>query len=380
MSRLFKEATRTIDLPEIRELKEKGVKIVGHTCSFVPAEIFNAAGIVPVRLRGIETDSLSIGDAYYGPFVCTFPKALLQQAGSGEYHFLDGAVITSGCDGMRRLDECWRKMASDFPGTLPEWFMLFDVPHKPNQVGMEWYGSRLKKLVQALEQAFQVTITDDLLRKAIREQNKIREKLFELNQLRTQTPSLVSGTEVFQALIARTVLPSDLFLNELTAVIEELKQRNTSISDGKKRLFVTGSICDDIDFIQEIEEKGAIVVGESVCYGVRNTLEKVSDEGDPISALCDHYLKGSICPRMFGYYAMRRDAIVDMVRTSKAEGVIMQNIRFCDLHGSENGLLEKDLENMGIPSLRIEKEYGSLTEKGRLRMRFDAFLEQLNLK
>jgi benzoyl-CoA reductase/2-hydroxyglutaryl-CoA dehydratase subunit BcrC/BadD/HgdB len=77
---------------------------------------------------------------------------------------------------------------------------------------------------------------------------------------------------------------------------------------------------------------------------------------------------------------MRRDTLVDMVKRSHAQGVIMQNIRFCDLHGSENGLLEPDLEKMGIPSLRIEKEYGTLTEKGRLRMRFDAFLEQLNLK
>ena len=380
MSRLFNEATRTIDLPQIRELKEKGVKVVGHTCSFVPAEIFNAAGIMPVRLRGIETESLSIGDAYYGPFVCTFPKALLQKAGEGSYSFLDGAIIACGCDGMRRLDECWRKMSDDIQGTLPEWFFLLDVPHKPNQVGMEWYESRLKKFINTLEKTFQISITDDLLKKAIREQNQIREALWELNQLRTQVPSLVSGTELFQALIARTVLPRDLFLAELTAFIDEVKQRNMPLSDGKKRLFVTGSICDDIELIQEIEEKGAIVVGESVCYGIRNTCEKVSEEGDPISALCDHYLKGSICPRMFGYYPMRRDAIVDMVKNAQAQGVIMQNIRFCDLHGSENGLLERDLEKMGIPSLRIEKEYGTLTEKGRLRMRLDAFLEQLNIK
>ncbi len=55
----------------------------------------------------------------------------------------------------------------------------------------------------------------------------------------------------------------------------------------------------------------------------------------------------------------------------------MQNIRFCDLHGSEHGLLERDLEKIGVPSLRIEKEYGALTEKGRMRMREDDFIEQM---
>lgn len=377
MSDLFKEAAHAIDLPQIRDLKNQGVNVVGHTCSFVPVEIFYAAGIVPIRLRGIDAENLSIGDAYYGPFVCTFPKALLQQAGAGTYRFLDGAVVTTGCDGMRRIDECWRKMSDDIAGTLPRWFTLFDVPHKPDGVALEWYESRVRKLITAIEENFNVSITDEALGQAIRDQNMIREKVWELGVLRSQDPTFISGTEAFQALIARTVLPSDVYLAELTALIEDVKQRTTPVSEGKNRLFVTGSICDDIELIQQIEEKGAVVVGESVCYGMRNTCEKVAEDADHVTALCRHYLSGSICPRMFGYYPMRRDAIISMVQRTKAQGVIMQNIRFCDLHGSENGLLERDLEKIGIPALRIEKEYGALTEKGRLRMRFDAFLEQL---
>ncbi len=377
MSALFQEAAQSIDLAAIRTAKQNGMPVVGLTCSFAPVEIFYAAGIVPVRLRGIHTESLAIGDAYYGPFVCTFPKALLQQAGSGFYDFLDGAVITSGCDGMRRLDECWRKMGSDIEGTLPRWFTLFDVPHKPDGVALSWYESRIRKLMAAIEERFHVTITIEALEKAIRDQNMIREKIWELGVLRSQDPVFITGTEAFEALIARTVLPSDVYLDALTSLVDEVKNRTEPVSLGKKRLFVTGSICDDVDLFRQIEEKGAVVVGESVCYGMRNSCDTVREDQDPVTALAEHYLSGSICPRMFGYYPMRRDAILDMVKTAKADGVIMQNIRFCDLHGSENGLLEKDLEKEGIPALRIEKEYGTLTEKGRLRMRFDAFLEQL---
>ncbi len=59
------------------------------------------------------------------------------------------------------------------------------------------------------------------------------------------------------------------------------------------------------------------------------------------------------------------------------QGVVLQNIRFCDLHGAENGLFERDLEAMGIPCMRIEREYGPLVETGRLKMRVDAFLERI---
>ena len=60
------------------------------------------------------------------------------------------------------------------------------------------------------------------------------------------------------------------------------------------------------------------------------------------------------------------------------DGVILQNIRFCDLHGSENGLFERDLEASGTPCLRLEREYGPLIETGRIKMRIDAFLERIS--
>ncbi|MBU1170978.1 MAG: 2-hydroxyacyl-CoA dehydratase family protein [Proteobacteria bacterium] len=377
-STLFNDAAQTIDLSSVREFKENGGKVVGHTCSFLPVEIFYAAGMLPVRLRGINTESLNIGDAYYGPFVCTFPKALLQQAGTGAYDFIDGAIITSGCDSMRRLDECWRKMGQDISGTLPSWFYYFDVPNKPDGVAFEWYESRVRKLIRDVEKKFKISISDEDLRKAIRDQNVIRKAVWDLGLLRCEVPTFITGTEAFEALIARTVLPRDLYAEELTRLIDDVKARKDPVSNTKKRLFLAGSICDDLELVRQIEEAGAVVVGETVCYGQRNTCAQVEVEGDPVSALADHYLSGSICPRMFGYYPLRLNTLVDRIKQTRAQGVIMQNIRFCDLHGSENGLLERDLEKLGIPSLRIEKEYGALSEKGRLRMRFDAFLEQLD--
>jgi benzoyl-CoA reductase/2-hydroxyglutaryl-CoA dehydratase subunit BcrC/BadD/HgdB len=378
MNRTFSQAAETIDIPSVRAFKEGGGRVVGYTCSFVPVEVFHAAGILPVRLRGINTDSMNISDAYYGPFVCTFPKALLQQAGTGNYGFLDGVVVAAGCDGMRRLDECWRKMGTDIPGSLPPWLYYLDVPHKPDGVALEWFENRIRKLIGAVEDAFGVTVTDRHLRDAVARQNAVRRAVWELGELRCADPCYITGTESFEALIARSVLPVDVFLGGVTELIRGVKQRSTPVSTGRKRLFVTGSICDDLELVRRIEEAGALVVGETVCYGIRNSCAEVDETGDPVAALAAHYLSGSVCPRMFGYYPVRRAAITERIRQTGARGVVMQNIRFCDLHGSENGLLERDLESLGIPSIRIEKEYGALSEKGRFRMRIDAFLEQLD--
>ena len=93
--------------------------------------------------------------------------------------------------------------------------------------------------------------------------------------------------------------------------------------------------------------------------------------------LAEDYLRQSECPRMFGGYQERWRKIKDRIEKYHVDGVVLQNIRFCDLHGSENGLFERDLEENGLPALRIEREYGPLVDRGRLKMRVDALIEQL---
>jgi benzoyl-CoA reductase subunit C len=377
MKEVFTEAATRLDIPAIQKWKEAGGKVVGYTCSFLPVELFYAAGILPVRLRGINATSMEIADAYYGPFVCSFPKALLQLAGSGRYAFLDGVVISNGCDTMRRLDDCWRKMGQDMPGTAPPWFYYVDVPHKPDGHARDWYVDQIKKMMAAVEKQFHVTLTEAALRQAVKKQNEIRRLLWELEKLRQADDLKVTGAEAYAAIVAGTVMPRDNYAAQLADLIDDIRTRKADVAANRKRLFLSGSVCDDFDLISLIEESDAVVAGENVCFGVRTEEDYVAETGDPVTALAARYLSGSVCPRMLGWYRERAAMHMQRIKHLKADGVILQNIRFCDLHGSENGLFERDLEKNGLPALRIEREYGPLVDRGRLKMRVDAFIEQL---
>ena len=193
----FHDAATRIENDAITRWKQSGKKVVGYTCSYVPPEIFHAAGILPVRLRGIETDGMEIGDAYFGPFICSFPKCLLQLAGKGVFSFLDGVLIIPGCDAMRRLDECWRKAGEDHQGIVPAWFEYFDVPHKSEVHGMKWFVQEIRNLIERIEQQFGVSITAAALRESIREYNRGRRLLKAVEDLRAEENLRVSGTDVF---------------------------------------------------------------------------------------------------------------------------------------------------------------------------------------
>ncbi len=377
--KVFNDAATKVQCESIVNWKKAGKPIVGYTCSYAPAEIFHAGDILPVRLRGIETDGMEIGDTYFGPFICSFPKCILQLAGKGKFSFLDGAIITPGCDAMRRLDENWRKAGEDFEGIVPDYFHYFDVPHRAEKYGMEWYIDELKKLIKSLEDHFNVKITNEKLSAAIKEFNIGRKLLSEIENLRFQKEIKVSGTEVFAATIAGTVMPRDEYTQELKKWITTLKKRKTSLSKDKHRVMVTGSISDEIGLFELIEDTDkAIIVGENLCFGIRYEGNEIKEDGDPIEAMADHYLGKSVCPRMYGKYKERLALLKEKIERSNADGVIMQSVRFCDLHGAENSLFERDLEKMGIPCLRVEREYGPHIDIGRMKLRIGAFLERIS--
>jgi len=374
---LFHDVANHIECQPLNDWRAKNRPVVGYTCSQVPAEIFYAAGILPMRLRGIETDGMDIGDAYYGPFICSFPKCLLQLAGKGAFKFVDGVVITPGCDAMRRLDECWRKAGEDYQGIIPDFFYYFDVPHKAEGHGMEWFVEEIEYLIAEIEDHFSVEITDAKLREAIAEYNKGRRLLDEIEAIRSAEGGTVSGTDMFAATIAGTVMPRALYNAQLEQWLKSLKEQPPA-ENARKRIMLIGSITDDVDLFRLIEfGTDAVVVSENLCFGVRSEGRPVDEAGNPIGALAEHYLGESACPRMYGRHKQRLAVLQEKIEQSKIDGVIMQNIRFCDLHGAENALFEKALEAQGIPCLRLEREYGPMIDKGRLKLRINAFLERL---
>lgn len=376
MRRELGEAASQLNNSSVKAWKAAGKKVVGYPCTYVPSEIIAAAGLLPYRLRGIEASTTDIGDSYYGPVVCSYPKCLLQSVGEGKYSFLDGAIITNGCDTMRRLEECWRKAGEDIPGIMPFYYHYYGTPHKVEPYSLKWFEEENRLLIQSLEKHFGVKITDERLSEQIELYNKGRRLLKRLEELRMKDEIVISGTDATTIILASTALPWTEYVPLLEETMAELEQAKPNGMKGK-RVLLGGSVTDDTDLVRVIEEAGAVVVADTLCFGSKLFDDLVSTEGDPVRALSERYLNRSFCPRMFAYYQPRYQSLKHKALKAKVDGVILQNVRFCDMHGSENGLFERDLEAAGIPCIRIEREYGPLVEDGRVRMRVDAFLERI---
>jgi bcr-type benzoyl-CoA reductase subunit C len=376
MMEVFRSATETVLNPYVASWIDSGKKVVGYTCSFIPGEILHAAGILPYRLRGASTKSLDIADAYFGPFVCSFPKCVLQLVGEKKYTFLDGTIISSSCDSVRRLSDNWRFAAKDNPEILPPFFHYVGVPYKVEAHAVEWYIKELKKLIAHLESHYDVAISAEALRGAIEEFNVGRRLLEELDQLRIGEQILISGSDMYTVLLAGTVMPRSDYNRHLEDLIASLKRKKRPVMAGRPRIMVAGSICDDAELISLIEDAGSVVVAEGLCFGMRGAADEVSLKGDPIGALAERYMQESACPRFIMSYDERVKFLQQKAREAAVDGVLLQNVRFCEFHGSENSILEKAFEDIGVPALRLEREFGPLNETGRVRLRVDGLLNR----
>ena len=376
MMEKFYHIAKNLRSEHVEEWKNNGGSIVGYTCSYVPDEIMHAAGILPFRMRGVGAEETTIGDTYFGPFICSLPKCMLQLAGQGGYDFLDGAIITPGCDSMRRLDECWRKAGDDIPGTLPPFFFHFGVPHKFADYTVKWFTDEINRFIEAMEKHFSVTVTEEKLNEAITLYNRSRKAIAEFEELRTSPRTPLTGADALAVVMASTAMPRAVYTEMLEELITELK-KNEAPENDRIRLMLVGSASDDVELVRAIEGENAVVVADTLCFSSRFHHDLVDEDEEPLAALAHRYLGKNECPRMYGQYRQRLASIMKRAEEARVDGVILQNIRFCDLHGSENGLLERDLEKAGIPGMRLEREYGPMVETGRLKMRVDAFLARI---
>ena len=127
-----------------------------------------------------------------------------------------------------------------------------------------------------------------------------------------------------------------------------------------------------------------MVVADRYCYGSLPGREQIEilDGETPLRAVARHYLRTSQCPRFMERARSdgRRTYIRDLCREYGADGVLYEQMKFCEFWSYERVLGVHILQvELGIPTVGIEKEY-TLAGAGQLRTRIQAFVESLEIK
>jgi benzoyl-CoA reductase/2-hydroxyglutaryl-CoA dehydratase subunit BcrC/BadD/HgdB len=368
----IEEAVRNLENPDIAAFREEGGHAVGFFCSYVPEELLNVDGLASFRMRALGCGATEAADSYMGLFNCSYTRHCLEQGLEGAYDFLDGFVFVPGCDHLRRLYDNWAHFVK------PSFLALIDVPHLRDEDALKWYRDEIEILWNKLSDRFSLPQDPEQVWKGIRKTNRVRELLGELDRRRWQGTPGLSGREMQEVSLFAASVPKERAIPVLEAL---LAGRNAPDSKEpcRARVLLVGSHLDDPGFIGVLEETGALVVRDAYCCGLRDQLALVEDRdesSDPFLAIARRYLDRLSCPRMYGDYTRRLQEVARMAEEAGVDGVILEQMKFCETWGIDGNVLQEELRSRGFPVLRLEREY-LLSAKGQIRTRVQAFLESM---
>jgi len=374
---IYQDRTR-----RVRELKTEGKKVIGYLCIYPVVEMLTALDLVPYRILGDISEPITKADACLPAVVCPFLRSVMDLGLKDKYDFLDGAVMAHACEVAEKMAHIWHIYLN------PAYFYFIDTPHTVHEAAQRQHKELLKDFKKTLESFTGKELSIERLQGAIKVYNQQRALVRELYELRKPDSPLISGTETLQVMVALMSLPVEEGNELLRQVISEVKQRKDGPSKKPARLLVWGSIIDNIALVDMIEGLEANVVMDDTCVGSRAYFSEVELTKDPLDGLAYRYLVELKCPRTFRQAALdktnKKDYMADLesrfgylknyAKEWNVNGVIIQALRYCDVHGYEVPGLKDYLDNIGLPNIYLEHDY-SEAALAPLRTRVQAFLE-----
>ena len=355
------------------ELKEKGIPFVGGFCTYLPKEIPMAMGACMVGLCSKTGETIPDAEKHLPRNLCPLIKSSYGFALTDKcpyFYFSDLIVGETTCDGKKKMYE----MLAEFKPVH-----VMELPNRQSEMGIKLYAEEIKKFQKVLEEKFEVTITEEDIRKAIKTNNEQREALKAFYGLQKMDPPPMGGLDMHK------VLDGVQFRFDIPKATEDIKALTQKVLDeydpkkyeGRKRILITGSPigCSTEKIVNAIENNGGVVVCYENCGGARSVDELVDENCEDVyEALAKRYINipcSCMSPNPGRPVLMER-----LLEEYKIDGVIEVVLQACHTFNVESYTIKKCVTNKNIPYMFIETDYSS-TDAGQVNTRVGAFMEML---
>jgi len=370
----------------VQKAQKDGKVCVAYTCENTPEPLLNLPGCFSARLRAPRTGSMEVATYYLTSFLCEYSRALLERAIEGGYNFADCIITPDGCSMMNRCVEnmeLLKTMGKEKPKFFYEYM---EIPMKGDDNGLNLYVLQCKNhILKPLAEHYGIDTSESAIRKAVAEHNRVCELIRAIGEFRKGPRPAITGYEFHVLTLATYVCPKYLFVDKLAETLEELKKREPLEENAfRARVMVVGSEVDDLDFIKLVEDSGAYVCADRFCYGSLPGRDPIvlTDDEDAVTQICRQYMNRGQCPRYMDMAKMtgRRAYVAQMAKEYGADGIIYEQMKFCDPWAYEKMLGSHILrEEFGYPVLAVDRPYAIATS-GQMRTRVQAFVESMEIK
>lgn len=360
-------------VPDVSALPEGYTGTFGHFPVYFPEEIVHAAGLLPVSILGGGNKlELKHADAHMGSFICSICRSTTELGLNGSLDGLTGFVTHPICDAAKHLGGIW---ARNFPDKLAQ---ILYLPQNPNTPGsVRFTASEYQRLRHDVEKKIGRTIDDDAILNSIQIYNRNRALLRELYAVRSDTPWLVSTSELYLLMRARTRMPAEMHSALLEEALELIRARKRGAQDKPRTVFV-GGFCEQppLEMLEAMDDC-VYVVDDDLLIGLRWITEDVPVTGDPVWALAESFIERSAAsPVQHDERKTKEGYLMEMIKTSRADAAIVTAAKFCEPGLDEQVAWSKHLDEVNVQYLVLEFEE-KMTAFEQMSMQLETFAESL---
>lgn len=359
----------------VKELKDKGVPVVGSYCTYFPQELAMAMGAASVSLCSTSDETIAEAEKELPKNLCPLIKSSYGFARTDKcpfFYFSDVVVGETTCDGKKKMYE----YMAEFKETY-----LMELPNTQREDALVLWRNEMIRFKEYLEKHFETTITEDDIRKAIKVNNEARLALRKLYGVMKHDPAPITGYDLFKVLYGSTFkLDRSLIAGEVNALVEKIEKeyKEGKMQPKKPRILVTGCPLGGATekVIRAIEDNGGIVVTYENCTGAK-AIDKMVDEDDPdvYGALAKRYL--NIGCSVMTPNPNRLELLGRLIDEYKVDGVVEMTLQACHTYNVESfGIRRFVNEEKKLPYINVETDY-SQADIGQLNTRITAFIEML---
>ena len=383
----FEDLLQNANNELIEQARSEGRICAAFTCENLPEPLMNLGNAFSVRLFAPNSGSLDIATYYMTNLLCETSRALLERAIEGGFNFADCLIAADGCTMMNRAAENMCLLNTMDEDKKKFFYEFMEIPLKADENGVELLVLQCKNhILKPLSERYGIDVSDDAILKAVEEHNEVCRLLRELGEFRKEDRPRITGYEYHVITLASYVCPKHLIREKLEETLEELKNREPDEKQPwRARILLVGSEVDDSDLIKLIEEQGAFVCCDRFCFGSypgRNEIV-LNDKEDALTQVCRHYIQNCQCPRMMNMEKVygRKQYVADLAKEFKADGIIYEQVKFCDPWAYERTLGSAMLkDDYGYPVLSVDRPYSIASSAGQMRTRVQAFVESIEIK
>ncbi len=359
----------------VKELKDKGVPVVGAYCTYFPQEIAMAMGAATVGLCSTSDETIAEAEKELPKNLCPLIKSSYGFAKTDKcpfFYFSDVVVGETTCDGKKKMYEYMSEFKDVF---------LMELPNTQSEEALKLWKSEIIRFKEYLEKKFDVTITEEDIRGAVKTNNQVRSSLKKLYEVMKLDPAPINGQDLFKVLYGSTFkFDRKAIPAEVDALVEKIEKEYAEgkMLDKRPRILVSGCPVGGATekVIRAIEDNGGVVITYENCNGAKS-IDKLVDEENPdvYAALARRYLE--IGCSVMTPNRNRLDLLDRLIDEYHVDGVVEMTLQACHTYNVESLSIRRFVnEKKGIPYINVETDY-SQADIGQLNTRIAAFIEML---